>query len=123
MKSYFYIYRVGYGKPTIKHQTLELAHAEAMRLAGQHPGETFELLECLGIVQTTTPQAFWMDGVTLPAPSNRDKGMICGECNVLAMGAKSMTCLRDACPGKSPENVKEHATPLAGASVETGGEG
>ena len=109
MKPYYYIYRVGYGKPTIKHQTLALAHAEAMRLAGQHPGETFELLECLGIVQTTTPQAFWMDGVTPPDTgplTNREKGMICGECNVLAMGAKSMTCTREGCPGKSLENAE-----------------
>ena len=67
MKPYYYIYRVGYGKPTIKHQSLALAHTEAMRLAGQHPGETFEILECLGIVQTTTPQAFWMDGVIPPS--------------------------------------------------------
>ena len=35
----------------------------------------------------------------------REKGMICGECNVLAMGAKSMTCTREDCPGKSLENV------------------
>ena len=66
MKPYYYIYRVGYGKPTIKHSNLEDATEESERLAGQHPGETFEILKCLGITRTTTPQTFWMDGVIRP---------------------------------------------------------
>ena len=63
MKPYYYIYRVGYGKPTIKHYSLKDAQIESLRLAAQHPGETFEILLCMGITQTTTPRTFWMDGV------------------------------------------------------------
>jgi len=66
MKPYYYVYRVGYGKPTIKHATLEEAHTESMRLAGQHPGEIFEILQCLGFARTIQAQAFWMDGVIPP---------------------------------------------------------
>jgi hypothetical protein len=69
MPPYYYVYRVGYGKPTIKHATLESATTESERLAGQHPGETFEILQCLGITRTITPQTFWMDGVTPPMPN------------------------------------------------------
>ncbi len=39
------------------------------------------------------------------------KGMICGTCEVAAMGANSMQCLRADCPGKFPDNAKEHTTP------------
>ena len=66
MKKYYYVYRVGNQVPTVKHATLEQAEAEATRLATQHPGSDFELLECLGIVQTVKPQTFWMDGVIPP---------------------------------------------------------
>jgi hypothetical protein len=66
MKPYFYVYRVGDRAPIIKHPTAEAAMAESHRLAAQHPGETFEILKCLGITRTTTPQTFWMDGVFLP---------------------------------------------------------
>jgi len=62
MKPYYYVYRVGHNIPKVKHATIESAHAEAMRLAEQHPGEIFEILQCLGITRTTTPQTFWMDG-------------------------------------------------------------
>lgn len=63
MKPYYYVYRVNDRGPRIKHTTLQEAHGEAMRLAGQHPGESFEILQCLATVRTTNPQAFWMDGV------------------------------------------------------------
>ena len=63
MKPYYYVYRVNDRGPRIKHATIKEAHAEAMRLAGQHPGESFEILQCLATVRTTNPQAFWMDGV------------------------------------------------------------
>jgi hypothetical protein len=62
MKPYFYIFRVGYDTPKVKHATIESAHAEAMRLSEQHPGETFEILQCLGITRATTPQTSWVDG-------------------------------------------------------------
>ena len=63
MKPYYYVFRVGGSHPRIKHETLQAATAESERLAAQHPGDSFEILLCLGITRTTTPQTFWMDGV------------------------------------------------------------
>ena len=63
MKPYYYVFRVGGSHPRIKHVTLEDAHAESMRLAAQHPGDCFEILQCIGTTRTTTPQTFWVDGV------------------------------------------------------------
>jgi len=66
MKPYYYIFRVGDSHPGIKHRTLESAHTEAMRLATQHPGDSFEILQCLSMTRTVNPQTFWMDGVIPP---------------------------------------------------------
>ena len=66
MKPYYYIFRVGGGHPRIKHPTLESAHAEAMRLAAKHPGDSFEILQCLATTRTINPQTLWMDGVIPP---------------------------------------------------------
>jgi hypothetical protein len=63
MKPHYYVFRVGHGKSTIKHYSMQEAATEAERLAGQHPGDTFEILKCLGFTRTVTPQTFWMDGV------------------------------------------------------------
>lgn len=63
MKPYYYVHRVGYGSPTVKHKTLQDAAKEAERLSAQHSGETFEILQCVGFTRTVTPQTFWMDGV------------------------------------------------------------
>ena len=73
MKPYYRILRLNHGRaPTVQHATLKEAETEALRLAGQHPGVTFEILECLGIARTTTPSIFWNDGVELPAaPAER----------------------------------------------------
>jgi len=70
MTPYYYIFRVGGSAPQFKHPTLESAHTEAMRLAGQHLGDTFEILQCIATTRTTTPQTFWMDGVILPPLPN-----------------------------------------------------
>ena len=64
MKPYYYVNRVGGLPPTIKHNSLKQAHKEALRLAGKYPGNTFEILICIGITRTTKPETFWMDGVT-----------------------------------------------------------
>ena len=72
MTPYYYIFRVGGSHPRIKHPTLESAHTEALRLAGQHPGDTFEILQCIATTRTTNPQTFWMDGVILlPLPNEK----------------------------------------------------
>lgn len=61
MKSYYYVYRVNNQGPKIKHATLKEAYKEAMRIAAQHPSDSFEILQCLGTVRTTRPQIFWME--------------------------------------------------------------
>jgi hypothetical protein len=63
MKSHSHVYWVGYSNPTIKRATLETATAESLRLSAQHPGEVFEILECLGVSRTTTTTiTLWDDG-------------------------------------------------------------
>ena len=68
MTSYYRILRLNHGRaPTVQHATLKEAETEALRLAGQHPGEIFEILKVLGTARTTTPSIFWNDGVEPPA--------------------------------------------------------
>lgn len=80
MNPYYYVYRVGYKFPTIKHHTLTSAANEAERLSNQHPGETFEILQCLAVTRTVLAKTFWMDGVT-PPPSFQEHS---GENNALS---------------------------------------
>lgn len=77
MRPYYRIYRVGSSSPMpVRHATPALAATEAERLAAQHPGDTFEVLQCLAVTRTTTPVTFWLDGcgpsqvaaATLPPP-------------------------------------------------------
>jgi hypothetical protein len=70
MKTYYYIYRVGYKFPTVHHYTLTSAKKEAERLSNQHPGEVFEILQCVAITRTRLAQWFWIDGVTPPDTEN-----------------------------------------------------
>jgi hypothetical protein len=51
MKPYYYVYRVGYKFPTVQHYTLISAAKEAERLSNQHPGEVFEILQCLATIE------------------------------------------------------------------------
>lgn len=75
MKPYYRILRLNHGRaPTVQHATLKEAETEALRLAGQHPGETFEILQCLGIARTTAPSIFWNDGVEPPSPGKGQEG-------------------------------------------------
>lgn len=60
---YFRVYRVNDRGPRVKHATLAEAAAEAKRLAGQHPGESFEILACYGIARCSDPSVFWNDGI------------------------------------------------------------
>lgn len=63
MKPHYYVMRVGYsGAPTVKHKTLEEAQREAERLAAKWPGESFEILQCLGVSSTMKATTFWCDG-------------------------------------------------------------
>jgi hypothetical protein len=68
MTSYYRILRLNHGRaPTVQHATLKEAETEALRLAGQHPGVTFEILKVIGTARTTTPSIFWNDEVEPPA--------------------------------------------------------
>lgn len=67
MKPYYYTSHTKGDWPRVRHVTLESARDEAMKLAGENPGENFEILACIGITLTTTPSTFWMDGVTPPS--------------------------------------------------------
>ena len=64
MKPYFYVYRENVGQgPTNRHATLELAQAEAERLAVKHTGSVIQILKCVGFAQVTGPAStFFMDG-------------------------------------------------------------
>ena len=67
MKPYYYVYRTDESRgPKIKHVTLKDAQTEAERLANQHPGSVFEILQCLAITQCTQANTFWMDGEEPP---------------------------------------------------------
>ena len=88
MNSYYYVYRVGGDAPKIKHNTLEEAERESIRLAEQHPNASFEILQCLGITRMSKPSTFWMDSVIPP--------------HVCALNrAMDGTCFR--CGNKEPE--------------------
>jgi hypothetical protein len=75
---HFYVYRIGHNIPTVKHQTMSTAVQEAERLAGQHPGETFEVLECRSITRTKTPETVYTraegeeEASPMPEPTIRD---------------------------------------------------
>lgn len=62
MKPYYYVYRVGGEKPVFKHETLEEALLESERLANKQAGDSFEILQCLGVTRRNTAQTFWLDG-------------------------------------------------------------
>jgi hypothetical protein len=70
MKKYYYVYRVGRQKrPAVKHFLLADAVKEAERLAAQHPGEAFEILEAIAITQATAVQTIWMEGIGFHTPN------------------------------------------------------
>lgn len=62
MKTHFYVYRCAGGAPTMRHETLADAEAEARRLASKYPGVQFEILQCLGVASTTAVSVSWCDG-------------------------------------------------------------
>jgi hypothetical protein len=62
MKPYYYVYRWNNSAPRVRHATLKSAQEEAMRLAEQHPSDSFEILKCVGFARTTKAATFWMDG-------------------------------------------------------------
>jgi hypothetical protein len=76
--------RIGGSAPTRKHETLQSAHIESLRLARENSGHTFEILQCLGITRMQNPTTFWNDGATPPHDCRLRRGMndmclICGK--------------------------------------------
>lgn len=64
MTPYYYVYRWAHGQPIQRHTKLTDAVIEAERLAQKHPGETFEILECVAMSKINPSCTFWMDGKT-----------------------------------------------------------
>lgn len=65
MKPFYYVSVVRNESPAVKHATPAEASVEAMRLAVEHPGISFEILKCIGTTQAIEPITFWLDGVLL----------------------------------------------------------
>jgi hypothetical protein len=67
MKPYYYVFKSSghppSARPSARHESLESAHKESLRLSEQHKGDAFEILMCIGITQTVKPTTFWMDGI------------------------------------------------------------
>jgi hypothetical protein len=63
MKPYYYVFKSSGNPPSKRHESLESARVESLRLAALHPGQSFEILMCIGITQTTKASTFWMDGM------------------------------------------------------------
>jgi hypothetical protein len=68
MKPYYYV-ALSTGK---RHESLESARAESLRLAALNPGRSFEILMCIGITQVAKPSTFWMDGIEPQITSNNE---------------------------------------------------
>lgn len=62
MQPYYYVYKIGGEIPKVQHATQGEAQKEAERLAAQHPGRVFEILQCIGVSQTSKASTFWADG-------------------------------------------------------------
>jgi len=63
MKPYYYVYQYDGYFPKARYETLESAQKESERLAKLNPGQSFEILMCLGISRATTAQTFWNDDI------------------------------------------------------------
>lgn len=63
MKPYYYVFKSSGHTPSKRHESLESARVESLRLAALYPGQSFEILMCIGITQTTKASTFWMDGL------------------------------------------------------------
>jgi hypothetical protein len=73
MKPYYYVQRVGHSAAVARHSTPTLAAKEAERLAAKHPGDTFEVLQCVAVTRCAQPSTFWMDGHS-PSQETFDPG-------------------------------------------------
>jgi hypothetical protein len=63
MEPYYYVFKSSGHPPSKRHESLESARIESLRLAALHPGQSFEILLCIGITQAAKASTFWMDGI------------------------------------------------------------
>ena len=65
MKPYYYVFKSSGHPPSKRHESVYEAQKESYRLASLHPGQSFEILKCVGITSSPcpAPSIFWMDGV------------------------------------------------------------
>jgi len=61
MKRYYYVYNPNQKLPTVAHPESLSAVIEAERLAMKHPGQQFEILECIAIARVNKAITFWLD--------------------------------------------------------------
>jgi len=63
MKPYYSVVKSSELPPWERHLTLKYARLESLRLATLHPGQSFEILMCIGITRPSEPSTLWMDGL------------------------------------------------------------
>lgn len=63
MKPYYYVYDTKYKQIIGKYDDLCYAQMNAEEMAVIRPGDSFEILQCLGISQVAKARTFWADGV------------------------------------------------------------
>jgi hypothetical protein len=62
---YYRVLRINGGTARVEPRffSLETAKVEALRLSGQHQGESFEIVKCLGTARCVKLSVFWNDGI------------------------------------------------------------
>ena len=65
MKPYYYVFKSSGHPPSRRHESIYEAQKESYRLASLHPGQHFEIVQCVGITSTSAPapSTFWLDGI------------------------------------------------------------
>lgn len=73
MKPHYCVYRSDQNRgPKVKHSSLQSAQSEAERLCNQHPGSSFEILECVAITRATAAKTFFTKPNSNEEPKYRE---------------------------------------------------
>jgi hypothetical protein len=62
MKPYYYVKFASGSRHESRHGSLAFAQEAAEKLAMESPGESLEILKCVGIASCSKASTFWMDG-------------------------------------------------------------
>lgn len=66
MKPYYYVlYPLASRPEKFRSESITDAVAHSEMLASKYPGQSFEILKCVGISQISTAKTFWVDGFSL----------------------------------------------------------